>query len=150
MAQLHSKLERDKWVEKDKEKIEKEKDEKDKKDEVRLDEAIPPDKNVRDKDKNLPDYHDDETVKDNRVNDKVRLKEAKNDRSSWVTEKDIPDKTILDLPDEIMLKVMSYLRPKDLGNFQQVCRDWSVVAKDPSLWRELHPVKWAKGMELFM
>lgn len=80
----------------------------------------------------------DETDKEKKVTERDKLEEKS-------TEAVPPDKTIQDLPNELLLKVMSYMGPRDLGMCQQVCRDWSVVAKDPSLWRELHPVKWAQG-----
>lgn len=52
---------------------------------------------------------------------------------------------ILDLPHEVMLNVMSYLTPLDLGVCGQVCHDWLTLSRDPLLWKQLHPVRWARG-----
>ena len=40
---------------------------------------------------------------------------------------------------------MSHLNPRDLCRSAQVCKQWSEVTMDPSLWRNLHPVEWARG-----
>ncbi|XP_039607447.1 F-box/LRR-repeat protein 5 [Polypterus senegalus] len=52
---------------------------------------------------------------------------------------------ISSLPPETLLKIFSYLNPDDLCQCSQVCTDWSVIAKTGSLWRHLHPVRWARG-----
>ena len=49
---------------------------------------------------------------------------------------------LLRFPSEIMLKIFSYLGPKDLCRCAQVCRLWSQSARDGELWRELYPVRW--------
>ena len=46
--------------------------------------------------------------------------------------------SIDDLPDEILLKVLSYVGPEDLClNFAKVCKKWNVLAKDVMLWKTL-------------
>ncbi|XP_072025720.1 LOW QUALITY PROTEIN: F-box/LRR-repeat protein 5-like [Amphiura filiformis] len=52
---------------------------------------------------------------------------------------------ILSLPTEITLEIFSYLGPRDLLRSAQVCSSWSGLARDPSLWKTLHPVQWAQG-----
>ena len=46
------------------------------------------------------------------------------------------------LPDETLLKIFSYVSPKDLCHCAQVSHLWSKIAHDSSLWQELHPVRW--------
>lgn len=55
---------------------------------------------------------------------------------------------IENLPDEVMLKVFSHLNPQELCRSAQVSRRWNSLAMDGSLWMELYPVSWAKGMLL--
>ncbi|KXJ10444.1 F-box/LRR-repeat protein 5 [Exaiptasia diaphana] len=45
-------------------------------------------------------------------------------------------------PPEIILKIFSYLNPKDLCRAAQVCRKWSFLARDGQLWQELFPARW--------
>ncbi|XP_019628195.1 PREDICTED: F-box/LRR-repeat protein 5-like [Branchiostoma belcheri] len=49
------------------------------------------------------------------------------------------------LPSEVLLRVMSYLSPRDLCRCAQVCRSWSVLARDGHLWQVMHPARWAQG-----
>ena len=42
-----------------------------------------------------------------------------------------------DLPDEILIKIFMYLRPKYLGRFQQVSKRYNKLAKDERLWRNI-------------
>ena len=42
-----------------------------------------------------------------------------------------------DLPDEILLKLFSYLRPKDLGRCLQVCKRFNQTAKDESICKNI-------------
>ena len=42
-----------------------------------------------------------------------------------------------DLPDEILLKLFSYLGPKDLGRCLQVSKRFNQIAKDMRLWRKI-------------
>lgn len=49
------------------------------------------------------------------------------------------------LPTEVTLKIFSYLNPRDLCHCQQVCTQWNTIARDMSLWKTLHPVRWAQG-----
>jgi F-box/leucine-rich repeat protein 5 len=46
------------------------------------------------------------------------------------------------LPTELLLKIFSYLSPRDLCRCAQVCRQWSEVSWDGLLWQQLHPVRW--------
>jgi hypothetical protein len=46
--------------------------------------------------------------------------------------------SINDLPDEILLKVLSYVGPEDLClNIAKVCKKWNILAKDIILWKTL-------------
>jgi hypothetical protein len=46
--------------------------------------------------------------------------------------------SINDLPDEILLKILSYVGPEDLClNIAKVCEKLSVLAKDVVLWKTL-------------
>jgi len=43
-----------------------------------------------------------------------------------------------DLPDEILLKILSYVGPEDLClSIARVCKQWNVLAKDTMLWKTL-------------
>jgi hypothetical protein len=53
---------------------------------------------------------------------------------------------IENLPDEVMLKVFSHLNPQALCRSAQVSHRWNSLAMDGSLWTQLYPVSWAKGM----
>ena len=47
-------------------------------------------------------------------------------------------KSINDLPDEIVLEILSYVGPEDIYlNIAKVCEKWSVLAKDMLLWKTL-------------
>jgi len=46
--------------------------------------------------------------------------------------------SINDLPDEILLKILSYVGPEDVYfNIAKVCKKWNVLAKDVVLWKTL-------------
>ncbi|KAK3746036.1 hypothetical protein QZH41_012980 [Actinostola sp. cb2023] len=49
---------------------------------------------------------------------------------------------LLKFPPEIMLRILSYLSPKDLCRTSQVCRRWALLARDGQLWKELFPARW--------
>jgi len=43
-----------------------------------------------------------------------------------------------DLPDEILLKILSYFGPEDLCCIiAKVCEKWNILAKDKILWKTL-------------
>jgi hypothetical protein len=43
-----------------------------------------------------------------------------------------------DLPDEILLKILSYFGPEDLCFvIAKVCEKWNILAKDKTLWKTL-------------
>jgi len=43
-----------------------------------------------------------------------------------------------DLPDEILLKILSYFGPEDLCCIiAKVCERWNILAKDKTLWKTL-------------
>ena len=45
--------------------------------------------------------------------------------------------SLKDLPDEILMKIFMYLRPKYLGRFRQVSKRLNHIAKDKRLWRNI-------------
>jgi hypothetical protein len=46
-------------------------------------------------------------------------------------------RTLNDLPDEILLKILSHLGPEDLSfNVTRVCKRWNRLAKDKILWKK--------------
>jgi hypothetical protein len=46
--------------------------------------------------------------------------------------------SINDLPDEILLEILSYVGPEDVYfNIAKVCEKWNVLAKDVILWKTL-------------
>ncbi len=49
------------------------------------------------------------------------------------------------LPQEILLKILSYLGPRDLCRISQTHPLLAHLAYDSSLWQSLHPVRWANG-----
>ena len=47
-------------------------------------------------------------------------------------------KSLNDLPDEILLKILSYFEPEDLClNIAKVCQRWNILAEDVVLWKSL-------------
>ncbi|XP_029110507.1 F-box/LRR-repeat protein 5 isoform X2 [Scleropages formosus] len=60
-------------------------------------------------------------------------------------EKSSEEAHISGLPPEVLLKLFHYLSPEDLSRCAQVCSSWSRLTKTGSLWRHLHPVRWARG-----
>ena len=47
-------------------------------------------------------------------------------------------RSLNDLPDEILLKILSHFGPEDLCLIiAKVCERWNVLAKDVALWRTL-------------
>lgn len=46
------------------------------------------------------------------------------------------------LPNELLMKIFSYLSPLDLCRCAQVCRHWSKASCDGMLWQELYPLRW--------
>jgi hypothetical protein len=46
--------------------------------------------------------------------------------------------SINDLPDEILLKILSYVGPEDVYcNIAKVCKKWNILAKNVILWCSL-------------
>jgi len=46
--------------------------------------------------------------------------------------------SVNDLPDEMILKVLSYFEPEELCfNNAKVCERWNILAKDVVLWKTL-------------
>ena len=51
---------------------------------------------------------------------------------------DSKPKSLNDLPEEILLNILSYLGPEDLClNIAKVCERWYALAKDVLLWKTL-------------
>ncbi|CAH1263615.1 FBXO11 [Branchiostoma lanceolatum] len=43
-----------------------------------------------------------------------------------------------EVPDEVLLKIMSYLKEKDLCRAAQVCKRWNTLTNDPTIWKNLY------------
>ena len=60
------------------------------------------------------------------------------------------DEHVIDrVPDEVAIKIFSYLNPQDLGRCAQVSHHWNNLALDGSLWRNFLPVQWSKGTDFY-
>jgi hypothetical protein len=56
------------------------------------------------------------------------------------------DRIVIDrVPDEVTIKIFTYLNPQELGRCAQVSQHWNRLALDGSLWRNFLPVQWSKG-----
>ena len=55
------------------------------------------------------------------------------------------DRSISDLPEEILVNIFKGLSPKDLVRSAQVCRLWKRLAFSPRLWRQICPAQWCRG-----
>lgn len=56
------------------------------------------------------------------------------------------DRNVIDrVPDEVTIKIFTYLNPQELGRCAQVSQHWNRLALDGSLWRNFLPVMWSKG-----
>lgn len=53
--------------------------------------------------------------------------------------------SLLTLPPELLLQVLSYLSPRDLLRLAPLHSALCRLTQDPSLWQHLHPVRWAVG-----
>ena len=47
---------------------------------------------------------------------------------------------------DVLLAIFSYLLPPDRGRCAQVCSSWRNAVYTPSLWKELYPIQWARGI----
>ena len=51
---------------------------------------------------------------------------------------DCEPRSLNDLPDEILLKILSHFGPEELClTIAKVCEKWNVLAKDVALWKKL-------------
>jgi hypothetical protein len=62
-----------------------------------------------------------------------------------VTNNDVRQPTVMDIPDLAVTKIFSFLDPPDLGHCAQVCWAWNSLVYQPCLWRTVCPVQWALG-----
>ena len=53
--------------------------------------------------------------------------------------------SLLTLPTELSLQILSYLSPQDLLHLVPLHSTLYHLARDPALWQHLHPVRWAAG-----
>ncbi|XP_038054094.1 F-box/LRR-repeat protein 5-like [Patiria miniata] len=58
---------------------------------------------------------------------------------------DVSQDKIAGLPSEVLLQIFSYLNPKELCRCAQVNSQWSQLAMDGALWKNILPVRWAQG-----
>lgn len=52
----------------------------------------------------------------------------------------------LRLPPEVIINIFSFLPIPDLLRCSEVCQKWSQFVYDPSLWRNIYPIHWARGI----
>jgi hypothetical protein len=63
-----------------------------------------------------------------------RRREGVSSKSSSIARK---PRSINDLPDEIILKILSYFGPEELiFNIAEVCEKWNALSRDVTLWKE--------------
>jgi F-box/leucine-rich repeat protein 5 len=53
--------------------------------------------------------------------------------------------SIFSLPPEILLRIFSFLSPKDLCRMSQTHSFFTQLCYDETLWRSIHPIHWANG-----
>ncbi|XP_046841349.1 F-box/LRR-repeat protein 5-like isoform X2 [Xenia sp. Carnegie-2017] len=53
-----------------------------------------------------------------------------------------PNNEFAILPNELLMKIFTYLSPLDLCHCAQVCRHWFKASCDGMLWQELYPLRW--------
>ena len=57
--------------------------------------------------------------------------------------------SLLHLPPEVLLNILSYLSPSELLSLSQLHSKLNTLAFDGSLWQHIHPVRWAQGHREF-
>lgn len=62
----------------------------------------------------------------------------KNDLNKFIEEIEIKEKTIKDIPDEVLYNIMTFLDLRSLYNCSQVSRKFNQIAKDPLLYVEVN------------
>jgi len=69
------------------------------------------------------------------VVDYVKSQEVKNERM----EESAPpqESDFFQLPDEVLIDILSFLPPRDIGKSSRVCRDFQRLADDSWLWRDI-------------
>ena len=57
--------------------------------------------------------------------------------------------SLLQLPPEVLLTILSYLSPSELLSLSLLHSKLNALVFDGSLWQHLHPVRWAQGHKEF-
>ena len=57
--------------------------------------------------------------------------------------------SLLTLPPEVLLQILSYLSPHDLLRLAPLHSTLHRLTQDVTLWQHLHPVRWAAGNNQF-
>ena len=57
--------------------------------------------------------------------------------------------SLLHLPPEVLLNILSYLSPCELLSLSHLHSKLNTLAFDGSLWQHIHPVRWAQGHREF-
>ena len=57
--------------------------------------------------------------------------------------------SLLHLPPEVLLNILSYLSPTELLSLAHLHSKLNTLAFDGSLWQHIHPVRWAQGHREF-
>lgn len=58
----------------------------------------------------------------------------------------VSPETVMDLPEELVSKIFSYLSPESFSAVAAVCRSWRAIVSSPSLWRKRCDVVWSHLM----
>jgi hypothetical protein len=57
--------------------------------------------------------------------------------SALVSNRTTEGVSINDLPDEILLKILSHFGPEELSfNIAKVCKRWNALSRDVTMWKE--------------
>ena len=75
--------------------------------------------------------------------------EAAQDSSTEPLNKDPSPPSLLTLPPEILLRVLSYLSPSELFSLSHLHSSLHTLTFDGSLWTHLHPVRWVHAQRTF-
>ena len=84
---------------------------------------------------------DDNHDSSNRASSKPRPSDTTSSASSGPS--------LLQLPPEVLLTILSYLSPSELLSLSHLHSKLNALAFDGSLWQHLHPVRWAQGHKEF-
>ncbi|XP_023230434.1 F-box/LRR-repeat protein 5-like [Centruroides sculpturatus] len=86
-----------------------------------------------------------EHVKWQLSNEQEKCSEEEETDSKNELAEEVDQNTFLRLPPEVIVNIFSFLPIPDLLRCSEVCQKWSQFVYDPSLWRNIYPIHWARG-----